>query len=332
MRLRLLHAVLFVSALLSFLPFASRCQDSGDQGTVVRGDRAEIAVTVRDGSGAPIAAPASVKLYKNGTPSDQSSTSHGRAFFIARGLGDFTIVVDAAGYKSEEKEITVPVAGKMEIDVYLHRDLAPNESASAPGKPILAPEAQKALSKGAEALRAGKLDQAEKELNKAANLAPANPDVLYIQGILYLRQSNWEKARLVLEKADQIEPNQVRVLSALGMALVNEKKYEQAIPVLEKSIQLEPNASWETDWASAKAYYSQEQYGLALKMAQQAHTMSHGSSPQVELLLAQCLTAVGRYEESAQVLRAFLNSNGQSPEAVTARRWLDNLAANGKIR
>jgi tetratricopeptide (TPR) repeat protein len=309
-----------------------RCQDSGDQGTMIRGDRAEISVSVRDSSGANITVPATVKLNKNGMPSDQTSTSRGRAFFIPRGLGDFTIIVEAAGYKSAQKDISVTVAGKFEIDIYLQRELEPNETAGVPGKPILAPEAQKALTKGTQALREGKLEEAEKELAKAAKLVPANPEVLYIQGMLYMRQGNWEKAESVLQKSDQIEPNQARVLSALGMTLGNEKKYETAIPVLEKSIQLEPNASWETDLALAKAYYFHEQYDQAVKMAEQAHNTSHGTSPQAELLFAQCLTAVGRFEDAAQVLREFLKSNAQGPEAVTARRWLDNLAADGKIR
>jgi len=299
---------------------------------MVRGDRAEISVNVRDASGANITVPATVKLYKNGMPSDQTSTSRGRAFFIPRTLGDFTIVVEAAGYKSAQKDVSVTVAGKFEIDINLQRELEPNETTGVPGKPILAPEAQKALTKGTQALRDGKLDEAEKELTKAANLAPANPEVLYVQGMLYLRRRNWEKAESVLQTSNQIEPNQARVLSALGMALCNEQKYEKAIPVLEKSIELEPNASWETDWALAKAYYFHDQYNQALKMAEQAHTTSHGTSPQAELLLAQCFTAVGRFEDSAQILREFLKSNAQAPEAVTARRWLDNLAADGKIR
>jgi len=331
MRLRLLPAVLPLSAMLCFFPASSKGQDSGDQGMMVRGDRAELSITVRDASGAPISTPASVKLYRNGVPSDQSSTSHGRAFFIARGLGDFTIAVEAAGYKSTQKDVSVTVAGKMEIDVYLQRELAPNESAGAPGRPILAPEAQKALSKGTQALRDGKLNEAEKELNKAASLAPANPDVLYIQGMLCLRQSSWARAESVLQKADQIEPNQARVLSALGLALCNQKKYEAAIPVLEKSIQLDPNAAWETDWALAKSYYGHEQYEQALKLAEQGHTASQGTSPQTELLLAQCLTAVGRYEDSAQVLRDVVKNNAQAPEAVTAKHWLDSLIADGKI-
>src|SRR6516164_3930871 len=55
---------------------SGRCQDSGDQGMMIRGDRAEISVTVRDSSGAILTAPALVKLYENGVPTDQMSTSH----------------------------------------------------------------------------------------------------------------------------------------------------------------------------------------------------------------------------------------------------------------
>jgi Tfp pilus assembly protein PilF len=329
LRLLILLAVP-LSVNLCVLASPALCQDSGDQGTMIRGDRAEIAITVRDASGALINAPASVKLYKSGMPNDQSQTSHGRAFFIARSLGDFTIMVDATGYKSTQRDVSVTVAGKFEIDIYLQRQLAPNESTGA-GRPILAPEAQKALTKATQALREGKLEEAERELNKAAKLAPAYPDVLYMQGMLYLRQSNWEKAETVLQKADQIEPNQARVLSGLGMALCNQKKYEQAVPVLENAIRLEPSSSWETDWALAKAYYFREQYDQAWQMAQKAHEASHGTSPQAELLLAQCLTAVGRYEEAAQVLREFLKGNGQIPEAKTAQRWLDNLVSDGKV-
>jgi len=308
------------------------CQDSGDQGTVSRGDHAEISVTLRDTSSQIITGPATVKLYENGVLRDQSSASQGRAFFIPRTLGDFTIVVDAAGYKSAQKDVTLRVPVQAEVDVYLQRDLAPNEAAGVPGKPILAPNAQEALSKGAQALREGKLDEAEKYLNKAVKLAPGNPDVLYVQGMLYMKQSNWEPAQLVLEKSNQIAPNQPRVLAALGMTLCNQKKYEEAIPPLEKSLQLEPGSGWETNWALATAHYHREQYEQALKLAEQAHGATRTSVPQVELLLARCLTAVGRYEDSAKVLREFLKSNTNTPEAATAQRWLAGLAANGKIQ
>ena len=317
---------------LCALPAPAPCQDSAEQGTNSRGSRAEIAITVRDGSGQVVNVPTAVKLYKNGTVEDQKSTSQGRAFFIPRGLGDFTIVVEAAGYKAAQKEVSLAVAIQYEEDVYVERDTASGVTAGIPGAPVLAPKAKEVLGKGTHALKEGKLEEAQKHISEAMKLAPGSPEVLYFQGILYMRLANWEQAQTVLEKANQLDPNQPRILAALGMNLCNRKKYEEAIPPLEKSIQLERTSAWETEWALAKAYYYREQYDQALKMAEQAHTQSRGSAGQAELLLAQCLTAVGRYEDSAHILREFLKNNAAGPDAATARRWLDRLTADGKIR
>jgi Flp pilus assembly protein TadD len=330
--LRYIQFVLPALACLLLGAFPARCQDSSDQGTMSRGDRAEIAVTVRDRSGEIINAPATIKVYQNGMPMDQQSTSHGRAFFIPRSLGEYTVTVEAAGYKNAQRDVSLSIAVKVDVDIVLQRDVASNETGGVPGKPLLAPKAKEALDQGSQALREDKLDEAQKYLSEAMKLAPGNPDVLYIQGVLYLRKSDWARAQTVLEKSTQIEPNQARVLSALGMALCNQKKYEAAIPKLEKSLQLDPTEGWETEWALAKSYYYREQYDQALKMAQQAQGDSHGSAPQVDLLLAQCLTAAQRFEDAAGVLRSVLKNSATSPEAATARQWLDRLTADGKIR
>jgi len=317
---------------LCLLKASAACQDSGDQGTNSFGRSAEIVITVRDRSRQVITVPTMVKLYKNGALEDQLSTSQGHAFFILRGLGEFTVAVEAAGYKAAHKEVSIPAAIQYQEDVYLESDTTSGDGTGAPGRAVLAPKARKALEKGAQALKAGKLEEAQKYIGEATKLAPANPDVLYLQGMLYMQQSNWEQAQAALEKANQMDPNQPRLLAALGMNLVHQKKFAEAIPLLEKSIQLQPALGWGTKWALGKAYYYHEQYELALSMAEQAHTDSHGSSAQAELLLAQCLTVVGRYEDSAQVLREFLKNNTEGPDATTARRWLERLTTNGKIR
>jgi tetratricopeptide (TPR) repeat protein len=330
--LRIIKAIAPLLVGLWLVPTSTLCQDSGEQGTMFRGDRAEISVTVRDSSGEIITAPATVKLVKNGQDADQSATSQGRAFFIPRGWGDFTIAVEATGYKSAQKDVSVTLPVQLEVDVYLERELAPNESTGVPGAPILAPKAQQALAKGTKALREGNLDEAQKQIGKAMQLAPSNPQVLYIQGMVYMKQSNWVSAESVLQKSQQIAPNQPRVLSALGMALCNQRKYAEAIPLLEKAAQVAPASGWETYWALAKAYYYREQYAPALKMVEQAQSKTHTPISQVDMLQAQCLTAVGRYEDAAQVLRKLLQTGTDGPDAATARHWLDKLADDGKIQ
>ncbi len=157
--LRILRLISPILACLLVSPLPVFCQDSGAEGTIPRGDRLEISLTVRDSSGEPISAPATVKLYHEGQPLDQGATSHGRAFFMTRSLGNFTLVVEATGYKSAQKDVSLPVALKAEIDVYVQREQSGN--VGVPGKPLLAPKAKEAFDKGLQAINDNKLPEAK---------------------------------------------------------------------------------------------------------------------------------------------------------------------------
>jgi len=273
-----------------------------------------------------------IRLYRaGGIPAGEMAASKGRAFFILQSLGDYTVVVEASGFKTAQKGVSVRVAVRAEVDMYVSRQSGSEDNAGVPGKAVLAPKAKEAFDKGLRALSEQKLDEADKYLGEAMKLAPGHPDVLYAQGVLYLKRHNWVQAQSVLEKATQLDPNHARAFAALGMAFSDQGKYDAAIAPLEKSLQLEP-AGWETHWTLARAYYQSGKYEAALKMAQEAHAESNGKAPQIDLLIAQSLTAVGRYEDSAQILREFLKNYGDGPQAATARRWLARLSADGKIR
>jgi len=53
-----------------------------------------------------------VKLYSLGSLVTQMTTSKGRVVFILNRLGDFTITADATGYRTAQKEISVPLLSK----------------------------------------------------------------------------------------------------------------------------------------------------------------------------------------------------------------------------
>ena len=315
-------------------PIALHCQDSGAEGTLFRGDKAEISVTIRDSSGSVIKAPATARLYRSGgMPMGESATAQGRAFFVVPRLGDYTLVVQAAGYKTAQKDVSVLAAVRIEADVYLQQDSsATTVSVPDSGGPMLAPKAKELFDKAVQALGEDNLDEAEKYMGETLRLAPSHPDVLYIQGVLHLKRRKWAEAQAVLEKATQLDPKHALALAALGMALTNQGKYEAAVPPLEKSLQLNDKTGYETRWALAKAYYHEAQYDQALKVSQEALSNSNGKAPEIELLVAQSLTAVGRYEDSAQALRDFLKNHSNDPQAPTAKRWLARLTADGKIR
>jgi len=320
---------LLVSVLATAIP--ARCQDGVSEVNAISGNNAVIIVTVRGNNGEPLGVPAVVKIYRNGMPNGQGTTSQGgRAIFTPQNLGEFTVVVEAPGYKTGRGEVSVPIPVKAEVDIYMQPEASSGDNAMGAGGALLAPKAKEALDKGLQALRENKLEEAEKQLKEAMRLAPGHPDVLYLQGVLLLRQNKWPEAQKTLEKAAQVNPNNARTLAALGTALSNQGKYEEAITPLEKSLQLNAGG-WETHWTLAKAYYYNKRYDEALKTSQEALVESHGKAPEIELLVAQSLSAVGRYEDSAQALREFLKDHADHPEAATAKRWLERLNSAGKI-
>ena len=296
----------------------------------LRGNRAELSITIKEGSSQLIGPMVTVKLYTLGSLVTQMSTSKGRVVFILNRLGDYMITADATGYRTAQKEISIPVAVEAEEEIVLQRDSAPEALGNA-GRPVLAPKAKEFLDKAFEALKENKLDQAEKIISEASSLAPNHPDVLYLQGVILLRRGQAAQAQTVLEKTTQIDPQNARAFTALGMAFINENKYDLAMAPLKQSIQLDP-ANWETHWTLARALYRQENFDACLLEAQQAFSQSRGSEPAIELLIAQSQTAVGKFEDSADTLRTFLRTHPNDKGAATARRWLDRLVADGKVR
>jgi Tfp pilus assembly protein PilF len=323
----------FLALLLSGLAFvnSSPAQDAGSAATEFFGKGAAISVIVHTPSGEQISSPVMVKLFRGTILAGQTQTIGGRAELVANDLGEFTVVVDAAGYLSTQKDFAINANGHTEVDVYLRpSSVSPSNT---PGRPVLAPKARKAVDGGLRALAADKLAEAQRNASAAMLLAPGHPDVLYLQGVVFLKQRDWPQAQEVLTKATQVDPSSANAFAALGMALCNQGKYDAAAAPLEKALQLNPAApSWDTRWALAKVYYQQAHYNEALQLSQAALSSSNGKAPEIMLLVAQSLTAVGRYEDAARTLRDFLRDHSDRHEASTARRWLDGLAANGKIQ
>src|SRR4030095_12940668 len=98
------------------------CQDRATDQAGVRGNRAEVAITIKDGFRQIVGPLVTVKLYYLGTPVSQMTTTRGRVVFILNGLGDYTIVADAVGYRSAQKEISIRVAVEAEEEIILQRD------------------------------------------------------------------------------------------------------------------------------------------------------------------------------------------------------------------
>jgi thioredoxin-like negative regulator of GroEL len=324
-------ACLLVAVSLPVVSLRAQNQRDGNDQNMFRGNRAEMRITVRDSTGQPIKAHAVVKLMRLGVLANQAATNNGHASFILPGLGDYTVSVSAPGFLTEQKDVNVPLENEVEVDVILRRDTSGGDAEAVPGKPLLAPKAQEAFNKGLQALSQDNLKDAQKQVAEAMKLAPGHPDVLYVQGVLFLKENKNSEAQEVLLKATQLDPKHAHAFAALGMTYVNEGKYDTAISPLEISTQLEP-ANWDAERTLAEAYYRDGRYPEALKAAQDALAKANGKAPEIELLVAESQVAVGRYEDAGATLRGFLQKHGDRPEAAKAKKWLERLKADGKIK
>jgi tetratricopeptide (TPR) repeat protein len=132
-------------------------------------------------------------------------------------------------------------------------------------------------------------------------------------------------------KVAQLEPQQPRAHAALGVVLANERKFAAALPPLGKALELD-SKSWEARWAMARCHYYQRKYEAAAEEARKALRDSNGKAPEIGLVVAASLTALGRYEESAEILREFLHEHPDNRGAARAKRWLDRLHQAGKVK
>jgi Carboxypeptidase regulatory-like domain len=138
-----------------------------------------------------------VNLYAfTGAFAGTASNRGGHAEFSNIPVGRYTLEVIAAGYQKLTQSLDVSMAGQHEqVDVTLTPEASTGAPSPSTDGPVLAPNAQKELSKALEALRANKLDEAKKHLDKLSHAAPANPDVNYLWGMYYLDRKDWRRCR-----------------------------------------------------------------------------------------------------------------------------------------
>lgn len=279
--------------------------------------------------------PALVRLYtSDGMPLGQASVgSGGQVIFRNVRPGDYSIEVEATGYENAQGRAFLPMAGEANVEIYMQPESAKTDAVvlSDPGTPVLAPKARKEMDAGQEALAKKDLKEALRHLEKAGELAPTNPSVLYLLGILYSRMDDLPRAEEFLTKATQMEPEQTRSQAALGIILANDHKFDAALIPLEKALELDEK-SWEARWALARCYYVQRKFQPALEQSQRALNDSNGQGPDIMLVVAASLTALGQYEQSAGLLREYLEKYSDRAGAARARRWLDRLQQSGKIK
>jgi len=95
----------------------------------------------------------------------------------------------------------------------------------------------------AEAIAAGKLDQAEKELQTVLQTSPGEFRALNLLGIVRAQQRREAEAEHLFKKAIEVKPDFASAHASLGLLYVQMSKPDEAISELKEALRLEPRRS-----------------------------------------------------------------------------------------
>jgi hypothetical protein len=290
--------VLVASVFLYAAPAWAQQKGQGQQ--IMQLGNGSLTVRVRKPDGAFFDTSVIVNLYAfTGGSAGIGSNRSGQTEFSSVAVGRYTLEVIAAGYQKLTQTVEISFGGQHEqVYVTLTPETAPGANLAPAGPPILAPNAQKELSKGLEALRESKTEEARKHLEKLSRSAPGNPDVSYLWGMYYLQCKDMAKAKSSWEQAVQIYPRHAFALAALSQLALERGDSPAAIAYLKRAVEADPS-SWRFQERLAEAYLQHQEYDQAQKHAEHATELGKERATQAPLILAKA-RAQGSAPQSAQ--------------------------------
>ena len=315
-----IRSLILLAALISIL----RCQalpaqglDSEPHGTI------QVQLHLADGS--HFGGMGRVRILTQGGPAiaENSLDASGQAVFRGLVPGNYIAEGSAPGYVTAREQVELEMKwSSVTVQLIMKPDNVEGaKTPSGPAAPILAPNARKELEKGMQAFEKPDLELARKHFEKAMAMAPGNPDVQFLLGVLEAQEKNFAAAQAHLEKAIQLYPNHFHALQLLGELENQQDRAKDAVPLLEKAVSLQ-DGSWKTHWALGVAYLKTNQPEKARQQAARAIALGKTAAGIAHLLEAQALMDLGQLDAAETSLRAFINDEPTNPYLERARSAL----------
>ena len=285
-----------------------------------------IYVSVREANGFPVGESATVKLSCPLTGVTLSGPSKNTALvqFFNIPAGDCNVDVTAAGYRPSRERTTITeslMTRNQYVYVYLHPE---SEAALATARPAVSLDVLKDIDKSLEAMNKNHLDDSRKHLAKAAAIAPQNPDVQYLLGMVEYRQNNLDAARLKFESVISRYPAHERALVALAELQLKTNQFAAAAQTLQRALAVN-RAAWRTHLLLANAYVQQGAYEEAEPEAQSAASLGGENAVVAGVLLGQILAAEDRRDDARAQFESVIREHPGDPSAPVAKEGLADL-------
>ena len=287
-----------------------------------------VTVNVRDSGGNPVDTPALVKLTGSMANTSRIATAKDASAAVFQGVspGEYDAEAQATGYVTASEHVSVAgFSGSVQVYVYLLRESEAKTQTQQPQGMVMSPKLQAEIEKGLDALRKHQFELARGHFAKGVQLAPGNPNVVYLLGTAELGLNHTELARQDFEHALSLDPNHERALLALGELQLRGGETPSAISNLEKAFQIN-GAGWRTQYLLASAYAKTGRLAEAEIRAQHAASLAYDKGAQVRLLLGEIQQREGKLKEAQQTWQYVVANFPADPAAAEARRDLAALS------
>ncbi len=297
----------------------TQTQIAGGTGISQVSGTAGMIVNLRLPNEEPLPVTATVRLtvpsakYDASTPTAQKS----HAEFKNLPLGNYGLEVTAPGYATVQLGGEFAEPGKtVSMTVYLRtvlREAAP----SGTWVPALPARINKDFGKAVDAIRAGKLTEADKYVRSIMHSAPGHPEVNYMAGVYYYLLSKPAIAQYLFLQATYLNPDSDSAARALAGLLYRQKNYAWAARAFESALATRPN-SWDLEWALASTAFQMQDYQQTRVHAGRALALGGILAPQVELLAAFADAKLHNWAQAREGAKLFLQHAPKSALAPTA--------------
>jgi tetratricopeptide (TPR) repeat protein len=292
--------------------------------------QATVVVRVEAPDGGPFDGSADVSMSTSGAGGalHDLTRDQGQAEFNGVAMGTYYVTVTANGYKPAEGQVEVgeSMGGAYTTWIRLEEDTGATAGAKGSGRPMLAPKARKLLEQGVEALRASKLDEAQKQLQAAYKLAPGSPDVNYFLGYAFLQKQDLPNAENYLTRATSLDQHYADAFVALGQVRLQQGDLASAASTLQQATTIDPE-NWMAHWALASIDLKQSKYEDARNEAQIAVQNGKGAANGAEIIIGEAWAGSGDIDKAIDALNSFLRDAPGNSAAPTAQAMIAKLTS-----
>ena len=289
----------------------------------------ELQISVRERSGEPLSVEAFVRVTSQaGGQSMVATTGNARTAASTAsfqlGPGEWDIEVEAAGYDKGTEHATITTNGLRQT-VYVFLTPVGSSNASTPASGVaITPKVQQELDKSLAALRQGKYDEARKHLAKAQKMAPSNPDILYLMGMVEYTAKDMPAAKKQFESVIASYPTHERSLLMLGQMDLEANDNQQASLTLQKAVEADAN-NWRAHYLLALAFVRTGELSKAENEATRAGELNRQKTAAMKLLRAKILAVEGKNAEAELALQSFIQDYPKDDAVPEARKYLEKI-------